>query len=81
MYANHDLIHMENFTVTHPWNIYRKSAFRFAFIFVILFIVFLDFYSNLFTDLLYDFAQLSKLSDIVILWIGSHLFHIPYTII
>ena len=73
---------MENLaTQTSSWNIYQKIPFRFVFIFFILFIVFLDFYSNIFTYFLYEFGQLDKLSDILIFWVGNHLFHIPYTII
>jgi len=59
----------------------KKIGLRFACIFFILFIVFLDFYSNIFTDIFYDYAQLDKLSDKVIFWVGKDLFQIPYTII
>ncbi|MBP9924606.1 MAG: hypothetical protein KBF45_01350 [Cyclobacteriaceae bacterium] len=73
---------MENLAAQIPyWTIYKKIAFRFAFIFLILFIVFLDYYSNFLTDILYEFAQLYKLSDIAVFGAGKYLFHIPYTII
>lgn len=61
--------------------IYKETALRFAFIFFVLFIVFLDFYSNIFTDILYDIAHLDKLSDKAIYWVGNHLFKVPYYII
>lgn len=73
---------MENLAAQIPyWTIYKKIAFRFAFIFLILFIVFLDYCSNFLTDILYEFAQLYKLSDIAVFGAGKYLFHIPYTII
>ncbi|MBP9198166.1 MAG: hypothetical protein KBF35_10885 [Saprospiraceae bacterium] len=73
---------MENLAAQiSSWTIYKKIAFRFAFTFFILFILFLDYYSNFFTNILYEFAQLYELSDIAVYWAGKHLFHIPYTII
>lgn len=72
---------MEQVTKMLSWNLFQKILLQFVFIFCILFIVFLDFYSNIFTDILYGEAQLYKLSDKAVLWVGKNLFHIPYTII
>jgi hypothetical protein len=73
---------MENLsTQTLSWNVYQKIAFRFVFIFFILFIVLLDWSINTILSYLYYDLHLSNFLDIVISWVGKHLFHIPYTII
>ncbi len=72
---------MKQTTLKLSWNIFQKISFRFISIFFILFIAFLDFYSNIFTDILYGEAQLYKLSDQAVYWVDKNLFQIPYTII
>ena len=63
------------------WNVYKKIAFRFVFISFILFIILLDYNNNLFSWLIFYFGQLRRPLDILIFWVGKHLFHIPYTIV
>ena len=73
---------MENLSAqTLSWNVYQKIAFRFVFIFFVLFIVLLDWSVNTILSYLYYDAHLSSFLDIVISWIGRHLFDIQYTII
>jgi hypothetical protein len=66
---------------TSSWNVYEKIAFRFVFIFFPLFIVFLDWSVNFYLSYLYYVGPLSSFLDLVISWVGKHLFHIPYTIV
>ena len=73
---------MENLsTQTLPWNVYQKIAFRFVFIYFILFIVFLDWSVNSILSYIYYDGHLSDLLDVIISWVGKHVFHIPYTIV
>lgn len=64
-----------------PWSIYKKIGFRFAFIFFLLFIIFLDWSVNPVFEYFYYEVYLGAFLDDAISWIGSHLFHISYTII
>jgi len=73
---------MENLSAqTLPWNALKKIAFRFIFIFFILFIVLLDWSVNTILSYIYYNGYLSEFLDLIILWTGKRLFHIPYTII
>ena len=76
------LTYMENLSAQIPaWNVYKKIAFRFSFILFILFIILLDYNNTIFSWLIFYFGQFRKPLDIVIFWIGKHIFHISYTIV
>jgi len=62
------------------WNVYKKMAFRLAFIFFGLSIINMGYFIIPFWDETVGLI-LQKFLDIIIPWIGKHLFHISYPIV
>jgi len=72
---------MDNLNQTNVhWGLTKKLSFRFAFIYFILFICLLDWYGLNLTAIFFELLYLWKLLDIVIPWVGIHLFQIDYPI-